>query len=230
MTKKIMVIDDEPYIARVIKFKLEQEGYTVFSANDGLTGLEKIRLEKPDLVLLDVMMPGLTGYEVCQKIKADPALKGARVLTVPAVWGAGVKKRRPGHVRAFAVLPQLAAVGAQRDDHAAQIRRARQRFHRAAQPLAEHAALVVVDRDPAGLAGEAAQLLAAEHRQALAGVEDEGDAGGLEFARMLQHAVAAVGRDDREPRDRVDAIGAVHVDRQGQVGLPVVVQQVLKRP
>ncbi|MBI5805972.1 response regulator [candidate division TA06 bacterium] len=84
MTKKIMVIDDEPYIARVIKFKLEQEGYTVFSANDGLTGLEKIRQEKPDLVLLDVMMPGLTGYEVCQKIKSDPQLSGIPVVILTA--------------------------------------------------------------------------------------------------------------------------------------------------
>ena len=84
MPKKIMVIDDEPYIARVIKFKLEQEGYTVFSANDGLTGLEKIRQEKPDLVLLDVMMPGLTGYEVCQKIKADPQLASIPVVILTA--------------------------------------------------------------------------------------------------------------------------------------------------
>jgi two-component system alkaline phosphatase synthesis response regulator PhoP len=84
MAKKIMVIDDEPYIARVIKFKLEQEGYTVYSANDGISGLEKIRQEKPDLVLLDVMMPGLSGYEVCQKIKADTALSQIPVVILTA--------------------------------------------------------------------------------------------------------------------------------------------------
>ena len=84
MPKKIMVVDDEPYIARVIKFKLEQEGYQVFSANDGITGLNKIKEDKPDLVLLDVMMPGLSGYEVCQKIKADAELSGIPVVILTA--------------------------------------------------------------------------------------------------------------------------------------------------
>lgn len=84
MAKKIMVVDDEPYIARVIKFKLEQEGYTVISANDGQSGLQKIKEEKPDLVLLDVMMPGLSGYEVCQKIKEDADLAGIPVVILTA--------------------------------------------------------------------------------------------------------------------------------------------------
>jgi two-component system alkaline phosphatase synthesis response regulator PhoP len=84
MPKKIMVVDDEPYIARVIKFKLEQEGYTVISANDGITGLNKIKEEKPDLVLLDVMMPGMSGYEVCQKIKGDAELAGIPVVILTA--------------------------------------------------------------------------------------------------------------------------------------------------
>lgn len=84
MPKKIMVVDDEPYIARVIKFKLEQEGYTVISANDGQSGLQKIKEEKPDLVLLDVMMPGLSGYEVCQKIKEDAELAGIPVVILTA--------------------------------------------------------------------------------------------------------------------------------------------------
>ena len=84
MPKKIMVVDDEPYIARVIKFKLEQEGYAVISANDGITGLERIRQERPELVLLDVMMPGLTGYEVCQQIKADAELAGIPVVFLTA--------------------------------------------------------------------------------------------------------------------------------------------------
>jgi two-component system alkaline phosphatase synthesis response regulator PhoP len=84
MAKKIMVVDDEPYIARVIKFKLEQEGYSVISANDGQSGLQKIKEEKPDMVLLDVMMPGLSGYEVCQKIKQDAELAGIPVVILTA--------------------------------------------------------------------------------------------------------------------------------------------------
>ncbi len=84
MAKKIMVVDDEPYIARVIKFKLEQEGYLVIAANDGQSGLQKIKEEKPDLILLDVMMPGLSGYEVCQKIKEDAELAGIPVVILTA--------------------------------------------------------------------------------------------------------------------------------------------------
>ncbi len=72
--KKILVIDDEPDIVFLIKLILEKEGYKVIEANSGSEGLELAKKEKPDLILLDVMMPDMLGWEVSKKIKADKEL------------------------------------------------------------------------------------------------------------------------------------------------------------
>lgn len=74
---KILVIDDEPSITSSIKYGLEKEGYTVITADNGTDGCEMAKNEKPDVVVLDVMLPGLDGYEVCRMIRAD--------LTVPII-------------------------------------------------------------------------------------------------------------------------------------------------
>ena len=88
---------------------------------------------------------------------------------------------------------------------------------RHAGPLGEHLGLVVVDRDPARLLDEAAQLGAVEHRQALARVEDEGHAGGDELGGVAQHRLAAIGRDDRQrqvaARRDVDLVRRLHRPR-----------------
>ena len=67
---KILVIEDEANIVQVIRLYLEQAGYTLLSANDGITGLELHARERPDLVILDLMLPGLDGMEVCRRIRA----------------------------------------------------------------------------------------------------------------------------------------------------------------
>ena len=72
--KKILVIDDEPDIVFLIKLILEKEGYKVIEANSGSEGLKLAKKEKPDLILLDVMMPDMLGWEVSKKIKADKEL------------------------------------------------------------------------------------------------------------------------------------------------------------
>lgn len=69
MSKKILVIDDEKAIADIIKFNLKKEGYDVITANDGEEGILKVFTENPDLILLDVMMPKVDGYEVCKKVR-----------------------------------------------------------------------------------------------------------------------------------------------------------------
>jgi DNA-binding response OmpR family regulator len=69
-TMKILVIEDEASIVRVIQIYLEQAGYTVIVANDGIAGLELHAREHPDLVILDLMLPGLDGMEVCRRIRA----------------------------------------------------------------------------------------------------------------------------------------------------------------
>lgn len=66
---KIMVVDDEPAIVKVVTMMLEREGHEVTSAYSGEEALEKLKMEKPDLVLLDIMMPGLDGWETCRRIK-----------------------------------------------------------------------------------------------------------------------------------------------------------------
>lgn len=69
--KKILLADDEEDIKTVIKLYLESKGYDVVTSYDGLDTLDKVKAEKPDLILLDIMMPVINGFEVCKQLKAD---------------------------------------------------------------------------------------------------------------------------------------------------------------
>lgn len=82
--KKIVVIEDEPDILEVLTYNLKREGYEVFSASDGVRGLALIKREIPDLVLLDLMLPGMDGVEICSTIKKDPQTQGALIIMVTA--------------------------------------------------------------------------------------------------------------------------------------------------
>lgn len=84
MSQKILIADDEPNIVISVEFLLKREGYSVSVAGDGEEALAKIRSDCPDLVVLDVMMPRKTGFEVCQEVRSDPALKQLRVLMLTA--------------------------------------------------------------------------------------------------------------------------------------------------
>ena len=84
MSKSVLIADDEPNIVISLEYLLEQAGYRVIVARDGLEALEAIERERPDLVLLDVMLPRLSGFDVCQKIREDPALQGVRVMMLTA--------------------------------------------------------------------------------------------------------------------------------------------------
>lgn len=84
MTKKILIADDEPNIVISLEFLMKREGFDVSVANDGEEAVRSIRSDPPDLVLLDVMMPKKTGFEVCQEIKAEPELAGVRILMLTA--------------------------------------------------------------------------------------------------------------------------------------------------
>ena len=81
---KILVVDDEIYIVHILDFSLGMEGYDVVTALDGEQALERIQSEKPDLIVLDIMMPKLDGYEVCKTIKSDPATKQIPVILLSA--------------------------------------------------------------------------------------------------------------------------------------------------
>ena len=83
-THTVLVADDEPNIVISLEFLMKREGYRVLVARDGNEALETARREKPDLLLLDVMMPGKTGFEVCQAVRADEALAGVKILMLTA--------------------------------------------------------------------------------------------------------------------------------------------------
>ena len=82
--KKVVCVEDEPEIIDLIKLILGRKGFDLTGATGGLEGLEAIRHIKPDLVLLDLMMPDMDGWEVYQQMKADPELKNIPVIVVTA--------------------------------------------------------------------------------------------------------------------------------------------------
>ncbi len=84
MSKTILVADDEPNIVISLEYLLQREGYTVIVARDGQEALDAITRDKPDLVLLDVMMPHKSGFEVCQAVRGDVALQSIRILMLTA--------------------------------------------------------------------------------------------------------------------------------------------------
>ena len=82
--KKILIADDRPKIVELVRVILEGENYQIIDASDGEQTLKKVRLEKPDLVLLDVVMPKMDGFEVCRKLKKDPQTKRIPVIMLTA--------------------------------------------------------------------------------------------------------------------------------------------------
>ncbi len=84
MSQKVLIADDEPNILISLEFLMKREGHQVLLARNGIEALEVIRSERPALVLLDVMMPGRNGYEVCQAVRADEALAGTKILMLTA--------------------------------------------------------------------------------------------------------------------------------------------------
>ena len=84
MAKRILIADDEPNIVISLEFLMKREGFEVLIANDGEEAVRQIRSERPDLVLLDVMMPKKSGFEVCQEVKSDPGLADVRILMLTA--------------------------------------------------------------------------------------------------------------------------------------------------
>ena len=81
---QILVIEDERDLVEVLTYNLTKEGYEVISANDGKEGLQRAQLNQPDLILLDLMLPGMDGLEVCRQIRADSRTQNCRVLMLTA--------------------------------------------------------------------------------------------------------------------------------------------------
>lgn len=84
MSKTILIADDEPNIVISLEFLLEHDGYQVQVARDGQEALDAMARQTPDLVLLDVMLPRVSGYDVCQRIRQNPAWAGVRIMMLTA--------------------------------------------------------------------------------------------------------------------------------------------------
>jgi DNA-binding response OmpR family regulator len=93
MTKgKILVVDDEINITQILEFSLGAEGYEVLTARNGEEAIDKARREQPDLIVLDIMMPKIDGYEACRILKSNPLTKAIPVVLLTAK-GRDIDKR-----------------------------------------------------------------------------------------------------------------------------------------
>ena len=84
MGRKILICDDEPYILESVSYIAKQAGYEYITAEDGEQSLELARKEHPRLMILDISMPKLTGYEVCERLKKDPQTKDIHIVMLTA--------------------------------------------------------------------------------------------------------------------------------------------------
>ena len=84
--KKILVIDDEGDLLKLAKTRLEASGYNISTLDGGDRALEVTKREKPDLILLDIVMPGKNGYDVCKELKGDPAVRDIPVIIFTAYY------------------------------------------------------------------------------------------------------------------------------------------------
>lgn len=84
MPKKILLIDDEPEILKVLAKRLQDAGFEVITAADGIEGLDKARATSPDLILLDILMPKIDGFDVCRLLKFDDRYKNIPIILLTA--------------------------------------------------------------------------------------------------------------------------------------------------
>jgi len=80
MTKKILVVEDEPKIAMALEFLMKQQGYQVRSADNGIAAIEEVVRDPPDILLLDIRIPGRSGFDVCMAVRANPAWSATKIL------------------------------------------------------------------------------------------------------------------------------------------------------
>lgn len=81
---KLLIIDDEVQLIQMLQIRLEANDYEIVTANDGVDGVEKVKRENPDLIILDIMMPKMDGYEVCKILKNDPQYSKIPIIFLSA--------------------------------------------------------------------------------------------------------------------------------------------------
>lgn len=105
MAEKIMVVDDDRNIQVVLKYRLEREGYRVLLAGDGVDALEKVRAEKPDLIILDLALPKMDGFELLERVKGDAGVSAVPVIVLTA-YGYESHRARSLGLGAVAFVPK----------------------------------------------------------------------------------------------------------------------------
>jgi DNA-binding response OmpR family regulator len=85
MSKKVLIVDDEPSIIVALQFLMEQQGYETLVAFSGEEAMEAVARHRPDLILLDIMLPVVDGFEVCQRVRENPAWRDVRIVLVTAL-------------------------------------------------------------------------------------------------------------------------------------------------
>ncbi len=100
--KYILIVDDDPDLVETVSMILESKGYDVGKAYDGIEGEEAIKKRRPDVLVLDVMMPRKNGYQLCKELKANPATRGIPVVLLTAV-GEAVPTTTYSHAEGMAV-------------------------------------------------------------------------------------------------------------------------------
>ncbi len=94
--KKILVVDDEPDILKTVSFRLEKASYEILTATNGQEALNLVWEKRPDLILLDLALPGIDGYEVCKRLRADETLKNIPIIFLTASQPYRIKEKVKG--------------------------------------------------------------------------------------------------------------------------------------
>ena len=84
MARRVLLIEDEPNIIEAVSFILSRDGWTVHTHSDGLSAVERVRAHPPDLVILDAMLPGRSGFDILQELRGDPATQALPVMMLTA--------------------------------------------------------------------------------------------------------------------------------------------------
>ena len=93
MSKSILVVEDQEDNRRILRDLLSSKGYEIIEVTDGLAGVEAAKREKPDLILMDIQLPGIDGYEATRRIKAEPDLVGITIIAVTSYALGGDKQK-----------------------------------------------------------------------------------------------------------------------------------------